>query len=108
MPRKEFERLQVTFQSIAWGTSRYEVARIMRTAARERDDMIERRGALIERNGAVHTALPAITQRHLSHGTFQRRVHQHAARVLSRDQGALEHAAAARAHGGAFGRPTPS
>lgn len=108
MPRKEFEWLQVTFQPIAWGTSRYEVARIMRTASRERDDMIERRGALIERNGAVHTALPAITQRHLSHGTFQRCVRQHAACVLSRDQRALEHAAAARAHGGAFGRPSPS
>lgn len=64
-PRKageELERKEITLEAVAGATGGHEVARIVRTTARDRHDMIEGRGATIEWYSTIDTPLPAVTQ----------------------------------------------
>lgn len=78
---EELEWQQVALEAIARSAGRHEVAGIVCPAARCGHDMIERRRALIERHGAIHAALTAVTQRALPERTFQCDVHEEGRRV---------------------------
>lgn len=73
--REKLEWKEVAFEPIARPACNDKVARIVGAAAREREDVIERGGALIEMRRAVYTALTAIAQRGSSHRSFERGVH---------------------------------
>ena len=74
MTGKELEGQQVSLESVARTACHHEVARIMCTATGERHDVVERGRVLVESRGAIHTTLPAVAQRNLSHGAFHREV----------------------------------
>ena len=57
---EEFVRLQVAFQTVAGSAGHDKVAGIVRTAAGQRDDMIERCGPVVEMRGTVDAALSAV------------------------------------------------
>ena len=75
MAREKLEWKKVAFEPIARPACNHKIARIVSASAREREDVIERGGALIEMRRAVYTALTAIAQRGSSHRPFERRVH---------------------------------
>ena len=81
--REKLEWKEVAFEPIARPACNDKVARIVGAAAREREDVIERGGALIEMRRAVYTALTAIAQCGSSHRSFERgvddaaRAHRH-------------------------------
>lgn len=77
MARKEIEGEHAPFESIARAASGHEVAGIVRSAARQRDDMIERRTVVIEAHRAIHAALTAVTERGPSHGLLFNHMSRH-------------------------------
>lgn len=72
--REKLEREQIALEPVARAAGDDKVARIVRPAAREREHVIERCGALIEMRGAVYTTLPAVAQCSTAHRAFERRM----------------------------------
>ena len=81
MAREELERDQLAFEPIAGAAGDDKVSRIMGAASRARYDVVQGGCMLVEASGAIHAALPTITQGHLSHGAFVRRVRDAGARA---------------------------
>ena len=111
MSGKKLEGKKISFESIARPAGDHEVARIVKPAARQRHDVIKRRGSLIEMRRTVYAALPAVVKGRPTHRPFQRRVndpirperHQMPwSRPFGRDL------AATYAHCGAFGGSGPA
>lgn len=73
MASEELEGDEFALEPIARATGNHEVPRIMRTATRPRHDMVQRGRPLVKAYGAIHAALAAVAQRHLSHRAFVRR-----------------------------------
>jgi len=78
MSCEEFVWLKVALEPIAWTASNHEVARIVCSTSRERHDVIQCGGTLVEMDGAVDAALATVTQGNLAHGSLHRDVHDSA------------------------------
>jgi len=77
MPLEEIEREHTALESITGTAGRHEIAGVMRSAARQREYMVERRAAMIETQRAVHAALAAVPQSGATHGLFLSHMRRH-------------------------------
>lgn len=77
MAGEEIEREHIALEPVTRATGCHQVARVIRPAARQRHDMIEGRGTVIESRRAVHAALPTVAQGGAAHGLFRRYLRRH-------------------------------
>ena len=80
MAGEELEGDQFTFEPIARSARHHDVPWIVGATMCPRHDVVQRGRPLVEANGAVHAALAAVAQRHLTQGAFVCRVRDASAR----------------------------